>query len=157
MIYPAVQPAYLLSHSLSGRRVKSTIQPAPASPARGCRRLSPLYTRPHLTPGGDMANLEINVVDEQNVMVANGIYLALVASNGTISPTEGYTAGGLLHATFTSGASTGTAQIIATTSNGITATTEIVIEDALPTRLPCRLKIIACYQMAFRKPPSSPP
>jgi hypothetical protein len=95
-----------------------------------------IFTPDHtLRPGGDMANLEIDVVDEQNVMVANGNYLALVASNGTISPTEGYTAGGMLHATFTSGASTGTAQIIVTTSNGITATTEILIEDALPNKI----------------------
>ena len=95
-----------------------------------------IFTPDHaLRPGGDTAELEIQVVDDQNVNVADGNYLALVASSGTISPTEGYTAGGLLHATFTSGASTGTAQITVTSSNGITATTEIVIEDALPNKI----------------------
>jgi hypothetical protein len=108
-----------------------------------------------IRPGGDTAELEIEVVDEQNVMVADGSYLALAATNGTINPTEGYTAGGLVHATFTSALPQEQPGSLVTTSMG--SPLQRIVIEMLPNKITCRLKIISCFQMAFRKPPSSPP
>jgi Bacterial Ig-like domain (group 1) len=94
-----------------------------------------------LRPNGDTAPLEFFVVDAQNVMVADGTQVQLLASTGVISPTIGTTSAGTFRATFTSGADLGTALITATTLvgvNGVTAasaTTSIEIGNPRPNQI----------------------
>ncbi len=95
----------------------------------------------YVRPNGDTAPLEFFVVDAQNVLVADGTQVQLVASTGTISPTVGTTEGGLFRATFTSGADLGTALITATTLVGLngvnaaTASTSIEIGNSKPNQI----------------------
>jgi hypothetical protein len=82
-----------------------------------------------LRPDGDTTTMECMVLDDQNVIVADGTEVQLSATLGTMSPTVGTTQGGFFRATFTSGATEGTAVVTAQT-DGISDTAEIEISSA---------------------------
>lgn len=108
--------------------------------ARVTRRRSPASIvihnpTPGIRPNGDQAPLEIFVLDDQQVSVADGTAVALTASIGEISPTIGLTEGGIIRATFTSDASTGEALITADATNLAVATTTIDVNHPSPHRI----------------------
>lgn len=78
-----------------------------------------------LRPNGDTTTLEFMVLDDQNVIIADGTPVYLSAMFGNISPANVTTLGGYFTAIFTSDATVGTATITAQTDNFVTATTEI--------------------------------
>jgi hypothetical protein len=84
-----------------------------------------------LPPGGYTRPIEVQVLDTQNVAVADGTWVFLNASDGVISPTLGLTQDGFVFAMFTS-ASAGTISVTAETLNTTTATTYLLVEGPAP-------------------------
>lgn len=89
------------------------------------------YLRPN---GTDTISLTVGVFDDQGFSVADGTQVDLQATLGTVNPATGFTSGGLVAFTFTSGTTEGDALITAT-SNGVNDTATIHIQNALPDTL----------------------
>ena len=84
---------------------------------------------PFMRPGGDTAKLEIVVVDEQGVGVADGTEIKLSATLGTIDPAIAKPKGGYLIAEFSTGNSTGTAVIKAQTDGYVESTAALISDQ----------------------------
>jgi hypothetical protein len=88
-----------------------------------------------LPPGGYTMPLQVQVWDSQGEAVADVTEVFLNSSDGTISPAIGYTQGGFVYATFTSGAIPGMVTITAMTKSGITASTQIEVAGLPPDQI----------------------
>jgi hypothetical protein len=84
-----------------------------------------------MRPDGDTAPIRFYVLDAEGQPVADGTELTLSAILGTI-PATVTTQNGVAEAIFTSGSTEGTATITAETDNGVSATTEILIQPPAP-------------------------
>lgn len=83
----------------------------------------------YIRPNGDTVELEILVLDDQNVPVADGTLISLLANDGDIIA-DGTTSGGILRVEYTSGPNVGTDTVKATVvSTGIFATTDINVQE----------------------------
>ena len=89
----------------------------------------------YLRPGGDSATVEITVLDDQDMVVADGTEVYLNPTLGSVSPQMGLTHNGYFTVTFTTGQAEGAGSINAFTLNGITARTEIDIVASKPNQI----------------------
>jgi hypothetical protein len=94
-----------------------------------------------LAPNGSSMPLEVQVLDEQGVAVADGTEVQLSATAGLITPATGYTQGGFIFATFTSDATLGMVTINVSVSTpvlgpeAITASTQIEVSGLPPDQI----------------------
>ena len=89
----------------------------------------------YLRPGGDIATVEFTVLDDQDMVVADGTEVYLNPTLGSVSPEVGITQNGYFTATFTTGNAEGVGSVNAFTLNGITARTEFDIVAAKPNQI----------------------
>ena len=88
-----------------------------------------------LRPNGDTAILEVAVLDDQNVAVADGTSIQFTPSSGTVTPATGITRSGSFTVTYTSGATTGNVVITARSTNNVVATTTILVSTPEPNQI----------------------
>ncbi len=89
----------------------------------------------YIRPNGDTTDVAIYVVDDQNYPVADGTYVSIAATNGSVNPTEGTTVNGYVFTTFTSGPNVGIAEVTATTYGPVSGSVEIEISEPKPTTI----------------------
>jgi hypothetical protein len=88
-----------------------------------------------LRPNGDTAILEVVVLDDQNVMVADGTSIQFTTSSGTVTPATGITRGGSFTVTYTSGATMGDVVVTARSTNNVVATTTMHVSTTEPNQI----------------------
>ncbi|RPI82753.1 MAG: hypothetical protein EHM41_17590, partial [Chloroflexi bacterium] len=95
-----------------------------------------VYNPAHnLAANGDQAVLYYVVSTASGSPVPDGTPVHFSTDLGSVSPATGFTKGGDVTVTFTSGATLGTATISATTNNGKSVLTQIEVIDALPNHI----------------------
>ncbi|MCC7352621.1 MAG: VWA domain-containing protein [Anaerolineae bacterium] len=108
--------------------------------ARVTRRRLPAQILIHnpanfLRPNGDTTTLEVVVLDDQNVGVADGLNIQFTPSSGTVTPGTGVTRNGTLIVTYTSGATLGDVVVTARSTNNVVATTTMQVGTPEPNQI----------------------